>query len=107
MYIEMDIDEFKKKYPHLAKEILSKKPQLKVKIQDPLRGFQPSVVDFIRRANTVEEAEEVINYLEQRGEITSQEAREIRKQLREKGLESFGPKKRPGYYFRYAAGLEE
>ncbi|RLG89410.1 MAG: DUF2095 domain-containing protein [Thermoprotei archaeon] len=105
--MEMDVDEFKRKYPHLAKEILNKEPQLKVKIQDPLRGFQPSVVDFIRRANTVEEAEEVINYLEQRGEITHEEANEIRKQLHEKGLESFGSRKRPGYYFRYAAGLED
>jgi len=92
MYIEMDIDEFKKRYPHLAKEILSKKyPKLRVKISrnDPLKGFQPGAVDFIRRASTVKEAEE------------------LRKQLHERGLSSFGPRKRAGYYFRYAAGLEE
>jgi len=67
----------------------------------------PGPVDYIRRARTTEEAEEVITYLEQKGEISREEAEALRKQLREKGLESFGRRKTPGYYFRYAAGLEE
>ncbi len=102
--IEYDIEKFKKLFPHLAKELLEGAPRLG---RDPLRGFMPGAVDFIRRARTVEEAEEVIDYLEKKGEISKEEAEALRKQLREKGLESFGRRKTPGYYFRYAAGLEE
>ncbi len=102
--IEYDVEKFKKLFPNLAKELLegTSRPG-----RDPLRGFMPGPVDFIRRARTVEEAEEVINYLEWKGEINRKEAEALRKQLHEKGLESFGRRKTPGYYFRYAAGLEE
>ncbi len=102
--IEYDIRKFKKLFPHLAKELLEGPPKLG---KDPLRGFMPGAVDFIRRARTPKEAEEVIDYLEKKGEITKEEADALRKQLREKGLESFGKRKKPGYYFRYAAGLED
>jgi len=103
MWIEMDIEKFKKFFPRLAKEVLEGPPRLG---KDPLQGFQPGAVDFIRRARSVEEAMEVIDYLEKRGEITHEEAEKMRKQLLELGLESFGKRKTPGYYFRYAAGEE-
>jgi len=102
--LEFDVKRFKELFPHLAKEILEGPPRIG---RDPLEGFLPGPVDYIRRCRTVKEAEEVIDYLERKGEISKEEAERLRRQLREKGLESFGPRKTPGYYFRYAAGLEE
>ncbi len=40
----------------------------------------------------------IINYLEERGEITPKEAAKIRNRLEKEGLRSFGPKKSPGFY---------
>ena len=104
-----DIEEFKKRFPHLAKEVLSGKGsthfRIGVRVKDPWRGYDPNVYDFIRRADTVEQALEVVDFLEKRGELSHEEAGKIRKQLREKGLQSFGPKKEFGYYLK-AAGYE-
>jgi hypothetical protein len=63
-------------------------------------GYSPDVVDFLRRCTTEEEALEVIEFLEKRGEISSVHAREIRKQLRSRGVRSFGSKKSWGHYER-------
>jgi hypothetical protein len=63
-------------------------------------GYDPDVVDFIRRCKTVEQAEEVVDYMESHGEITAERAAEIRKQIVEEGLRSFGPKKEMGFYNR-------
>ena len=51
---------------------------------------------------------EIIEYLERKGEISKDYAETLRKQLREKGVRSFGPLKKPGYYLRrYYYGVEE
>ncbi len=60
----------------------------------------PDTVSFIRRCSTVDEANQIIDYLEKRGEITPELATKYRDQLVKAGLESFGPKKEPGYYER-------
>ena len=84
--VNMSIEEFRKRYPHLAKEILDGEGlNIKMKIRvkyDPWRGFQPGVIDFIRRARNEKEALEVINYMEKRGEISHEEAEALRKQLK-------------------------
>ena len=104
--VNMSIDEFRKKYPHLAKEILDGEGlyiRMKIKVKyDPWRGFQPGVIDFIRRARNEKEALEVIDYMEKKGEISPKEAEALRKQLKERGLRSFGPRKYDGYYFKEA-----
>jgi len=69
--------------------------------KDYLRGFNPQAIDFIRRAKTNDEALEVINYLQKRGEITSDHCEQLKLQLKEQGLESFGEHKQDGYYFEY------
>jgi hypothetical protein len=38
--------------------------------------------------------------LEERHEITRENAQELRKQLQQKGVRSFGPKKEEDYYFK-------
>ena len=67
---------------------------------DKLRHFNPSAIDFIRRCDTEAQAEEIIAYLQKKGEITQEYAEELRCQLKREGVRSFGPKKEEYYYFR-------
>jgi len=67
---------------------------------DKLRHFNPSAVDFIRRCDTEVQAEEIIVYLEKKGEITREHAKELQIQLKRDGVRSFGPKKEEYYYFK-------
>jgi hypothetical protein len=67
---------------------------------DKLRHFNPCAVDFIRRCDTEAQAEEIIAYLQKKGEITMEYAEELRCKLKREGVRSFGPKKEENYYFR-------
>jgi hypothetical protein len=67
---------------------------------DKLRHFNPSAVDFIRRCDTEAQAEEIIAYLQKKGELTKQDAEQMRCQLKRDGVRSFGPKKEEYHYFR-------
>ncbi len=103
---------FKKLFPHLAKEMEDGKSRVRMddleepERQEPQRksrkwaGHYPDVVDFIRRCVTPEQAEEIISYMESRGEITRERAIELRRQLLEEGLESFGNRKEEGFYHK-------
>jgi hypothetical protein len=106
----MERERFKKLFPHLAEEM--ENGQSKVRFGEEWEtentqtvtgsrkwaGYDPDVVDFIRRCETVEQAEEVVDYVESRGEITAERAAELRKQIIEEGLRSFGPKKEEEFY---------
>lgn len=102
---------FKRMFPNLVREVGSgddgvstdsvkmgnedgEKPAARRKFS----GYAPNIVDFLRRCDTVEQAEEIIAYMEKRGEIDKQYARKLRKQLKGKGVRSFGTKKEPDYY---------
>jgi len=67
---------------------------------DKFRHYNPTVVDFIRRCDTDAQAEEIIAFLNKKGELTEDYACELRKQLKKDGLRSFGPKKEDDYYFK-------
>jgi hypothetical protein len=67
---------------------------------DKLRHFNPTAVDFIRRCDTDWQAEEIIVYLEKKGEITKEYADDLRNQLKKNGVRCFGPKKEEYYYFK-------
>ena len=67
---------------------------------DKLRHFNPQAVDFIRRCDTEAQVEEIIAYLEKKGEITAEYAAQLRCQLKKDGVRSFGPKKEENHYFR-------
>lgn len=114
--MDFDKEEFRRLFPNLAREIESKGHENhRVKITsirtDAKTGekavskkfvhYMPDVVDFIRRCDTDEQAEEIVDYLEKRGEISHEYAQRIRKQIREKGVRSFGSKKEEGYYFKH------
>ena len=104
-------EKFRKIFPHLSKEL--EKGITRVTI-DSVRmdndtsekitskkyhSYNPDGIDLLRRCNTKEEATEIINFMEKRGEISQEFANKLYDQLNEKGLRSFGNKKREYYYF--------
>jgi len=108
--VELDENEFRRKYPNLWRELQGSSSNSKVRDsdeggKDKFRGYIPNAIDYIRRSDTSEQAEKTISYLLEKGELTSEHACELRRQLREKGLRSFGPKKENGFYLR-EAGLK-
>lgn len=110
--MEIDKERFKRMFPNLTKEmetrehrmpITSIRSDLQTGERSASRGFDnymPDVIDFIRRCDNEQQAEEIIKYLEKRKEISHEYARRLKKQLREKGVRSFGSKKEEGYYLR-------
>ena len=111
--MESDKETFKKLFPNLVKELESDKNKVAINsvrtdIQTGERAtskrfmhYTPDVIDFIRRCDTEQQAEEIIDYMEKKGEIQKQYAKRLRKQLKEKGVRSFGPKKEENYYFKH------
>jgi len=63
-------------------------------------NYIPDAIDFIRRCDNEKQAEEIIDFLEKRQEISHEHAQRLKKQLRTKGVRSFGPKKQDDYYSR-------
>jgi len=110
--MEIDKERFKRMFPHLTKELGTKEHRIPItSIRSDLqtgeesssRGFDtymPDVIDFVRRCDNEQQAIEIINYLEKRKEINHKYARRLKKQLKEKGVRSFGSKKEEGYYLR-------
>jgi len=110
--IPMEKKDFRRLFPHIADEVETGRSKVDIaKAEEPPRstepsykaerkyaGYDPTAVDFIRRCKTSKQAEEIIDFMERRGEVLREEARALRSQLREKGLRSFGPPKKLGYY---------
>ena len=103
---------FRRMFPNLAKELTNGNCETKINSErsDPttdekdvskkFADYTPDVIDFLRRCDKVEQAEEVICYLEKRREISSEYATKLRKQLKTKGVRSFGSKKEADYYLK-------
>jgi hypothetical protein len=103
--VELDKDTFRKKYPNLWRELDSipdARPHSRKIQNDMFRGYAPNVIDYLRRCDRSEQAEKTISYLVEHNEITAGYAEELRKQLREMALRSFGPRKREGFYLKEA-----
>lgn len=101
------IDDFKKKYPHLAREVLEDKDvSLKLSVHmgfsDPWSGYTPTVVDYIRRCKSLEEAFKVVDYLVNHGELDAREGEELKAILERNGIEYFGGRKQDDYYYKEA-----
>ena len=108
-----DKESFKRTFPNLAKEM--ERDENKVDI-DSVRTethageeatsnrfvhYIPDVIDFIRRCDMAEQADEIIIYMEKRGEIAKPYVSRLKQQLKEKGVRSFGPKKEQDYYLKH------
>ncbi|MEM2394694.1 MAG: DUF2095 family protein [Candidatus Bathyarchaeia archaeon] len=111
--MEFDRETFRKLFPNLAREMEGGENKValnsvRTDIQAGEKAaskrfihYDPDVIDFIRRCDTEEQAEEIIAYMEKRGEIGKEYASKLRRQLREKGVRSFGPKKEENYYLKH------
>jgi hypothetical protein len=111
---KMDINKkrFRKMFPHLAQELEARDSRMPItSVRSDLHtgekassrkfvSYMPDVIDFLRRCDTEQQAEEIICYLEGRREISHDYARRLRKQLKEKGVRSFGSKKEDDYYLK-------
>lgn len=109
---DWDLRDFKRIFPALYRESLGSSPSVRItsirsdpevaekEASDSLRDFVPGVVDYIRRCAKEDEALSVIDYLEERGEISREYSEQLRKQVREMGVRSFGSLKEEGYYLR-------
>jgi hypothetical protein len=110
--MEFEKKRFRKMFPNLADEMETDANHVAISSlrSDSAAGerasakrfdnYVPDAVDFIRRCDNEKQAEEIIEYLEKRQEISYEYAQKLRKQLRGKGVRSFGPKKQDDYYSR-------
>lgn len=111
--MEFDKETFKKLFPNLANELNLNEHKVTINsvrtdvkageraASENFVNYVPDVIDYIRRCDKEEEAEEIIAYLEERGEIERQYAARLRRQLKDKGVRSFGPKKEENYYLKH------
>jgi len=111
----IDKERFRKMFPHLAKEMDSGESEINFMAvrsdvslgekaaSHKFSGYNPDIIDFLRRCETNDQALEIINYCERRGEITSAYARRLRHQLKARGNRSFGPKKGEDYYYKHGS----
>jgi len=111
--VEFDKEAFKKMFPNLAKELGFSENKIAINSvrSETQTGekaaskrfvrYVPDIIDFIRRCDTEKQAEEIIAYMEKRGEIQKPYANKLMKQLKEKGVRSFGSKKEENYYLKH------
>ncbi|MHA1198359.1 MAG: DUF2095 family protein [Candidatus Heimdallarchaeaceae archaeon] len=104
---EDEEEELQNHFPVLFKEIVGGEENI---MEDEIRtstgskkvrkfmAYTPGVIDYICRCSTVDEAMEIITYMQLKGDISENHADQLRKQLQEKGLEFFGEHRAPGYY---------
>ena len=99
--------ELEKMFPNIHKEIQGKTGNVSIdSVQtepsepNPLRGYNPDVVDFLKRCENDGEGKEIIDFVEKRGEISPNYAVTLRTQLKERGIRSFGSKKETDYYLK-------
>jgi len=101
-------------FPNLARELQDDENRVRmnsvrtdreegerVAVSQSFDDYMPDVVDFIRRCDREEQAEEIICYLEKKGDIGKEYAQKLRGQLKEKGVRSFGAKKEHDYYLKH------
>ena len=111
--MQIDKGTFKKMFPHLAEEMEEGESKVNIKSvrSDPAArekeavpkrfdDYNPNVIDFLCRCDTAKQAEEIIDYMEKRGEIDHKYAQKLRTQLKKKGIRSFGAKREEDYYLR-------
>ena len=103
---------FRKMFPNLGKEMENGECKTKINsvrsdsniaekaFSKKFAGFTPDVIDFLRRCDKAEQAEEIICYLEEKQEISHEYAKKLRTQLKTKGVRSFGSKKEDDYYLK-------
>ncbi len=109
---EYDREEFEETFPALARELEGwglpvgayRSSEGESEEDEEARnfsGYTPTVIDFLRRCETDDEALEVINWMEEHGDISHKMAKRLRVILIHEGVRAFGPKKGWGWYERH------
>ena len=110
--MDLKKEKFQKMFPNLAQELSSENCGTKINsvrsdsttaekaVSKKFTGYTPDAIDFLRRCDKAEQAEEIICYLEKRQGISPEYAKKLRKQLKTKGVRSFGAKKEDDYYLK-------
>lgn len=105
-------EELRKRFPNLAGEVKNSMMRVKVDsirsnaevneayLSKSFTGYNPDIIDFLRRCVTEREAIDIIEFMEKRRAISSGYANDLRRQLKIKGLRSFGKKKTSNYYLK-------
>jgi hypothetical protein len=120
---ELSIEEFRKQYPHLSREMegsgkedgteeegLEGEVEEEEEVQGEggqerretaeSEGYEPTVLDYLARCDTDKQALEIIDYMERRGEISKEQAASLRRRLKEKGVRTFGQKRGSNHYYK-------
>lgn len=109
-------DEFRRAFPTLSKELEEGDTQTftidgvrtvseeSEETKEEKIAYTPDVIDYIRRCDTLTQANEIVDYLAKQGEISPAQARAIKSQLKSDGIRSFGAKKEKDHYLHH--GLE-
>ena len=112
--MEIDRRQLRKRFPHLTQEMEGGESKVSMEsirsdteggekaVSREFEGYNPDIIDFLRRCDNRKQAEEVISFLLKKEEISRDYARRLRRQLKEKGVRSFGAKKEVDYYLRQA-----
>ena len=110
--METDKKSFRKMFPNLFKELEARNGKVSIDavrtdsdladkpLSNKFRNYNPTVIDFLRRCDTEDQARAIIEYLEKRGELTKKYAEELGEQLKKGGVRSFGSRKEENYYFK-------
>jgi len=108
--MEIEKDRLKKLFPNLAEEVFRGESKVRIDASSVdtadgdkaairrFAGFSATVIDFVRRCDTEEEAKEIISFMEKRNEISGEYAAEIWEKIKKEGLRGLGPKKNRGFY---------
>ena len=110
-----DDEDFRRDFPALSKELEEGNTQsfkidgVRTMSEEPDSNaekptFTPDVVDYIRRCDTLAQAEEIVDFLTKQGELSPSQAKAIKSQLKSEGIRSFGAKKEKDHYLHH--GLE-
>ncbi|MFX1336794.1 MAG: DUF2095 family protein [Promethearchaeota archaeon] len=114
--IEIDqnitVDEIREKFPALYKELIDKKMNIRIdevkddsttssfQDGDPFSNYEPNIYDFLARARTEKEGQEIIDFLAKEGQISPETAKDLTDKLEKVGIRSFGPIRTSNYYYR-------
>lgn len=99
--MEIDKKKFREEYPNLCKELEGEEmvaPIHGIRSEDKISDLD--IIRVIRRCDNEEQVIEIINYMLRRGELPQEYADNLIKQLKEKGLRSFGSKVTWGHFER-------
>jgi hypothetical protein len=106
MNVNISVDHFEEHFPAIHTEITeAKKEDIidRAPDEDPFSNYEPNVYDFLERAKTDKEGFELLDYLVQQKQISTKTAKQLKNQITESGIRSFGPIRTINHYFRKAA----